>query len=105
MIRRPPRSTLFPYTTLFRSRRLAAAPALAAVTESEREPGAQVQSDAEGLADFRRRAGSGFHACGTCALGADARASVGDPRLRVRGGSRLRVVDAAGFPDTHAGKT
>src|SRR3712207_8871528 len=25
MIRRPPRSTLFPYTTLFRSRRLAAA--------------------------------------------------------------------------------
>src|SRR5256885_16429870 len=26
MIRRPPRSTLFPYTTLFRSRRLLAAP-------------------------------------------------------------------------------
>src|SRR3712207_7287369 len=26
MIRRPPRSTLFPYTTLFRSRHLAAAP-------------------------------------------------------------------------------
>src|SRR6267378_4815030 len=26
MIRRPPRSTLFPYTTLFRSRRSAAAP-------------------------------------------------------------------------------
>src|SRR5256885_9406594 len=62
MIRRPPRSTLFPYTTLFRSRRLAAAPALAQVTESEREPGAQVQSDAEVLADFRRRAGSVFHA-------------------------------------------
>src|SRR5260370_22562418 len=29
MIRRPPRSTLFPYTTLFRSRRLAAVPAFA----------------------------------------------------------------------------
>src|SRR6266568_4152373 len=28
MIRRPPRSTLFPYTTLFRSRRRAARPAL-----------------------------------------------------------------------------
>src|SRR3712207_6856669 len=27
MIRRPPRSTLFPYTTLFRSRRSSAAPA------------------------------------------------------------------------------
>src|SRR3712207_9295794 len=29
MIRRPPRSTLFPYTTLFRSRRLSAAVAVA----------------------------------------------------------------------------
>src|SRR2546430_8585815 len=29
MIRRPPRSTLFPYTTLFRSRRQRAAPATA----------------------------------------------------------------------------
>src|SRR3989442_9828885 len=29
MIRRPPRSTLFPYTTLFRSRRLRARPRLA----------------------------------------------------------------------------
>src|SRR5437667_2933902 len=27
MIRRPPRSTLFPYTTLFRSRRLSSSPA------------------------------------------------------------------------------
>src|SRR2546430_5863923 len=64
MIRRPPRSTLFPYTTLFRS------------------PGARVQSDAEVLADFRRRAGSVFHACGTCAMGSDPRTSVVDPRLR-----------------------
>src|SRR5260370_32477482 len=29
MIRRPPRSTLFPYTTLFRSRRLSPAPSTA----------------------------------------------------------------------------
>ena len=86
-------------------RRLAAAPALAAVTESEREPGAQVQSDAEVLADFRRRAGSVFHACGTCAMGADARTSVVDPRLRVRGVSGLRVVDAAIFPNISSGNT
>src|SRR5436190_18309069 len=33
MIRRPPRSTLFPYTTLFRS--LSAAPASARVTDTE----------------------------------------------------------------------
>ncbi len=86
-------------------RRLAAAPALAAVTESEREPGAQVQSDAEVLADFRRRAGSVFHACGTCAMGADPRSSVVDPRLRVRGVSGLRVVDAAIFPNISSGNT
>src|SRR2546427_7431363 len=33
MIRRPPRSTLFPYTTLFRSRRDAAGPGLPAPAE------------------------------------------------------------------------
>ncbi|HUE48739.1 MAG TPA: GMC family oxidoreductase N-terminal domain-containing protein [Steroidobacteraceae bacterium] len=86
-------------------RRLAAAPALAAVTESEREPGAQVQADAEVLADFRRRAGSVFHACGTCAMGAETRTSVVDPRLRVRGVSGLRVVDAAVFPNISSGNT
>ena len=84
-------------------RRLAAAPALAQVTESEREPGARVQSDAEVLADFRRRAGSVFHACGTCAMGSDPRTSVVDPRLRVRGVSGLRVVDAAIFPNISSG--
>ena len=86
-------------------RRLAAAPALAAVTESEREPGTQVQADAEVLADFRRRAGSVFHACGTCAMGAETRTSVVDPRLRVRGVSGLRVVDAAVFPNISSGNT
>src|SRR5882762_3227872 len=34
MIRRPPRSTLFPYTTLFRSRLLLAAHALEGMTEA-----------------------------------------------------------------------
>src|SRR6266480_4861169 len=84
-------------------RRIAAAPALAAVIENEREPGARVQSDAEVLADFRRRAGSVFHACGTCAMGAEPRASVVDPRLRVHGVSGLRVVDAAVFPNISSG--
>src|SRR2546426_8589253 len=36
MIRRPPRSTLFPYTTLFRSRR--------AVPQRQREPGDRLQA-------------------------------------------------------------
>src|SRR2546421_13095274 len=34
MIRRPPRSTLFPYTTLFRSRSALSAPALPSVSSS-----------------------------------------------------------------------
>jgi choline dehydrogenase-like flavoprotein len=84
-------------------RRIAAAPALAAVIQSEREPGAGVLSDAAVLADFRERAGSVFHACGTCAMGADPRSSVLDPRLRVRGVAGLRVVDASVFPNLISG--
>src|SRR3712207_7908321 len=52
MIRRPPRSTLFPYTTLFRSVRLQR-------SRSQRTRGAHHRSDRR-----RRRSGSG-----TCALG------------------------------------
>src|SRR3712207_7875599 len=44
MIRRPPRSTLFPYTTLFRSVRPPTASAVAAVVEDEHvEPGRREQ--------------------------------------------------------------
>src|SRR3712207_6955030 len=44
MIRRPPRSTLFPYTTLFRSARLA--------DDAERLPGLHLEVDAvDGLHD------------------------------------------------------
>src|SRR5947208_6743348 len=39
MIRRPPRSTLFPYTTLFRSSRLAAVAAAARDARGARGPG------------------------------------------------------------------
>jgi len=86
-------------------RRIAAAEPLAAVIEAEREPGSGVTSDAEILADFRRRSGSVFHACGTCVMGSDARTSVLDPRLRVRGVTALRVVDASAFPNVTSGNT
>ncbi|MBS0366684.1 MAG: GMC family oxidoreductase N-terminal domain-containing protein [Proteobacteria bacterium] len=86
-------------------RRIAAAPALAQVIEREREPGAQVQSDEQVLADFRRRAGTVFHACGTCAMGPDARRAVVDPRLRVHGLAGLRVIDASVFPNVTSGNT
>jgi choline dehydrogenase len=86
-------------------RRIAAAAPLAAVTESERQPGAAVQSDAEVLADFRQRAGSVFHASCSCAMGGDARSAALDAQLRVRGVASLRVVDASAFPNVTSGNT
>jgi choline dehydrogenase-like flavoprotein len=84
-------------------RRLSAAKPLAVVIESELLPGEQVRSDAELLQDFRRRGGSVFHPCGTCAMGSDAVNSVVDPRLRVHGVRNLRVVDASVFPAVTSG--
>jgi choline dehydrogenase len=84
-------------------RRIVAAQPLAGLVEAEREPGSAVTAEAEVLADFRRRAGSVFHPCGTCAMGSDPRTSVLDPRLRVRGVSGLRVVDASAFPNITSG--
>jgi choline dehydrogenase len=86
-------------------RKIAAAGPLAAVTENEREPGLKVISDADVLADFRARAGTVFHASGTCAMGADPRSAVLDARLRVRGVTGLRVVDASAFPNVTSGNT
>jgi choline dehydrogenase-like flavoprotein len=86
-------------------RRIVAAEPLAGIIEAEREPGNTVISDEQILADFRARAGSVFHACGTCAMGSDPRTSVLDARLRVRGAAALRVVDASAFPNVTSGNT
>jgi choline dehydrogenase len=86
-------------------RRIAAAEPLAGIIEAEREPGSTVTSDEQILADFRARSGSVFHACGTCAMGSEVRTSVLDPRLRVRGVTALRVVDASAFPNVTSGNT
>jgi choline dehydrogenase len=84
-------------------RRISAAKPLAAVIESELTPGEAVHSDAEVLQDFRKRGGSVFHPCGTCAMGPDAQSSVVDARLRVHGVANLRVVDASTFPAVTSG--
>lgn len=84
-------------------RRISAAKPLASVIESELLPGAHVRSDAEALQDFRRRGGSVFHPCGTCAMGSAETSSVVDPRLRVHGMANLRVVDASIFPAVTSG--
>src|SRR5687768_17994903 len=54
MIRRPPRSTLFPYTTLFRSTTAAAGRCARPATESERRQSA-VAARADGAAPIERR--------------------------------------------------
>lgn len=84
-------------------RHIAAAAPLARIVESEIEPGARVRTDAQVLEDFRRRAGSVFHPCGTCAMGPDPAHSVVDARLRVHGIAGLRVVDASVFPSITSG--
>src|SRR3712207_7379737 len=70
MIRRPPRSTLFPYTTLFRSDLLLEARVIHAVltgehedADDEREPQHRVDDDTDG-AEMREERGEGTHGGG-----------------------------------------
>ena len=86
-------------------RRLAATPAFRAVVAEELRPGADVQSDADLLADIRERASTVFHPVSTCRMGPDPRADVVDHALRVHGISGLRVIDASIFPAITSGNT
>jgi choline dehydrogenase len=86
-------------------RHIAATQPLADFVSSEHLPGPAVQTEAQLLDDFRRRAGSVFHASCTCAMGVDPRHSVVDARLRVHGLSGLRVIDASVFPFVTSGNT
>lgn len=86
-------------------RNLAASEPIAKLIESEKLPGWQVQSDEELLADFRERAGTIYHAVGTCRMGQDVANSVVDEKLRVHGVSGLRVIDASVFPAITSGNT
>lgn len=62
-------------------------------------------SDAEILADFRERASTVFHACGTCRMAPEAEGGVVDPMLNVYGVEGLRVVDASIFPNITSANT
>ncbi len=64
------------------------------------------QADAAAiLADFRARAGSVFHLCGTCRMAPEDRGGVLDARLRTHGVEGLRVVDASAFPNITSANT
>ena len=73
--------------------------ALAPYFESEIQPGAGLQSDAELDGFVREHAESAYHPCGTCRMGrADDLMAVVDPQCRVIGVEGLRVADSSIFP-------
>jgi len=80
-------------------------PSLASYVAEEIVPGSSVSSDAEFEESIRRNALSNLHPVGTCRMGLEGSDSVVDPRLRVHGVGRLRVVDAAIMPTVPAGNT
>jgi choline dehydrogenase-like flavoprotein len=86
------------------ARKLAATPPLSNYTLEETRPGAECETDEEILDAFRRLSGPGFHAAGTCRMGADSN-SVVDPYTRVRGVDNLHVVDLSISPILTAGNT
>jgi choline dehydrogenase-like flavoprotein len=81
------------------SRRLFAAPALAAWVGPELAPGAACDSDGAIGGFLRRTVTTGYHPAGTCRMGPrdDPRSVVG-PDLKVQGVPGLRVADASIFP-------
>lgn len=86
-------------------RQMAGTQAIRAVTQTRLEPDITTMDDAGLLQNFRNRAGTVFHPCGTCRMGSDSRTSVLDARLRVHGVAGLRVVDASAFPNVTSGNT
>jgi choline dehydrogenase len=86
-------------------RKIASAPAMQAVIESEIAPGPQVQTDEDMVADIRERCSTVFHPVSTCRMGPNPEIDVVDARLRVYGVDNLRVVDASIFPTVTSGNT
>ncbi|MGI9351128.1 MAG: GMC family oxidoreductase [Rhizobiaceae bacterium] len=86
-------------------RKLAAAPSMAKIIEAEIFPGSEVNTDEEMIEDIRQRAGTVFHPVSTCRMGIDERTSVVDPKLKVHGLEKLRIVDASIFPTITSGNT
>jgi choline dehydrogenase-like flavoprotein len=85
-------------------RRLMAQKPLADFVAEETTPGAGVQSNQEVGGAFAGLGQAGYHACGTCRMGAD-HDEVLDSRMRVRGVENLRVVDLSMFPPMISGNT
>lgn len=85
-------------------RRFMASEPLGQMVGGEIVPGADLQSDEELLAAFRRLSTCGLHAIRSCRMGSDADAVV-DPRLRVNGVEGVRVADCSVMPNHVTGNT
>lgn len=77
---------------------------LAGLIAEETSPGPQYQTDDDILAAYDQFGTCGYHAVGSCRMGADAD-SVVDPELRVRGVQGLRVMDTSIMPVIPSGNT
>lgn len=86
-------------------RAIAAAPPLAGVITDRLVPGPDIVDEGQWLDDFRQRADTVYHPCGTCMMGPDRANAVVDHRLRVHGIAGLRVADASIFPTVTSGNT
>ncbi|MFM7027827.1 MAG: GMC family oxidoreductase [Chakrabartia sp.] len=84
-------------------RALVRAAPLADIITEELVPGPHLEGDEALLEDFRQRADTVYHPCGTCMMGPDPKTAVVDARLRVHGVQGLRVVDASVFPTITSG--
>lgn len=78
--------------------------ALVPYAPRELSPGPDIQSDEDIVDAYHRLGASGYHAAGTCRMGADD-TSVVDTQLRVRGVEGLRVVDISIMPHLVSGNT
>lgn len=85
-------------------RRLAATAPLADIIAEETRPGPQVAGDDEIIEAYRVLGTPGYHAAGTCRMGADSDAVV-DCSTRVNGVEGLHVVDLSIAPVMPAGNT
>ena len=85
-------------------RKVVQSAAMSHLVLEETHTGPRVQTDQEIISQFRRHGQSGFHACSTCAMGADENAVL-DPQLRVRGVRGLRVMDLSVIPGMVSGNT
>ncbi|KFY32497.1 hypothetical protein V493_00140 [Pseudogymnoascus sp. VKM F-4281 (FW-2241)] len=79
-------------------RTIASAAPMSSVWDTEYEPGLEVETDEEWEAYTRDNILTIFHPVGTCAMLPRKDGGVVDPKLRVYGVSRLRVVDASIIP-------